>query len=192
MEICFATNNHHKLEEVMVVLGEDFRLLSLAEIGCTDELPETQGTIVGNAVQKAQYVWEHFHFPCFADDSGLEVDALNGKPGVDSAHYAGNHRNSDDNIDLVLTELRDIPHRGAQFRSVISLFLPEGQWTFEGIVRGTILAKRQGVGGFGYDPIFLPDGSRQTLAEMTMAEKNSISHRGIAVRKLATFLKNRR
>jgi XTP/dITP diphosphohydrolase len=189
MDICFATNNHHKLEEVMVVLGKDFRLLTLAEIGCKADLPETQRTISGNATQKAKYVWEHHHFPCFADDSGLEVDALSGRPGVDSAHYAGAHRNSDDNMDLVLTELRDIHNRGAQFRSVISLFLPDGERLFEGIVRGQILQERHGKGGFGYDPIFLPDGSDKTLAEMTMEEKNAISHRGIAVRKLAKFLR---
>jgi XTP/dITP diphosphohydrolase len=189
MELCFATNNHHKLEEVMVVLGKDFRLRTLSEIGCYSELPETQRTISGNATQKAKYVWEHHHFPCFADDSGLEVDALKGRPGVDSAHYAGAHRNSDDNIDLVLTELHEISNRTAQFRSVISLFLPDGERIFEGIVRGSILKSRRGKGGFGYDPIFLPDGSDLTLAEMSMEEKNAISHRGIAVRKLAAFLK---
>jgi XTP/dITP diphosphohydrolase len=192
MEICFATNNHHKLEEVMVVLGKDFRLLTLAQIGCNTELPETQATIAGNATQKAKYVWDHFHFPCFADDSGLEVDALDGRPGVNSAHYAGAHRNSDDNMNMILAELEGIKRRGAQFRSVISLFLPEGEWSFEGIVRGSILTQRKGHGGFGYDPVFLPDGSDRTLAEMNMAEKNAISHRGIAVRKLAAFLKSYR
>jgi XTP/dITP diphosphohydrolase len=192
MDICFATNNHHKLEEVMAVLGKDFRLLTLAQIGCDAELPETQATIAGNATQKAKYVWDHFHFPCFADDSGLEVDALGGRPGVDSAHYAGAHRNSDDNINMVLAELEGIERRGAQFRSVISLFLPGGEWSFEGILRGSILTHRNGHGGFGYDPVFLPDGSDKTLAEMTMDEKNAISHRGIAVRKLAAFLKSYR
>ncbi len=192
MEICFATNNHHKLEEVMVVLGKDFHLLTLDQIGCHDELPETQSTIAGNAEQKAKYVWDHFHFPCFADDSGLEVDALNGRPGVDSAHYAGPERNNDKNINLVLSELLGIDNRAAQFRSVISLFLPSGTWTFEGIVRGTILKQRQGSGGFGYDPVFLPEGYARTLAEMSMEEKNAISHRGIAVRKLAAFLREYR
>lgn len=188
MNICFATNNHHKLEEVMVVLGNAFQLLTLEEIGCRGELPETSGTIPGNAMQKARFVWDRYHMPCFADDSGLEVDALQGRPGVDSAHYAGPQRDHQANMDLVLREMSDVTNRGAQFRSVIALRLPDGEWTFEGIVRGRILEKRKGTGGFGYDPLFLPDGFDRTLAEMTMEEKNQISHRGLAVRKLAVFL----
>ncbi len=172
----------------MVVLGNAFHLLTLKEIGCREELPETSGTIPGNAMQKARFVWDRYHIPCFADDSGLEVDALNGRPGVDSAYYAGPQRDHEANMDRVLKELVSETDRGAQFRSVIALRLPDGEWTFEGIVRGRILERRKGTGGFGYDPLFLPDGFNKTLAEMTMEEKNHISHRGIAVRKLAIFL----
>lgn len=172
----------------MVVLGNAFHLLTLEDIGCREELPETSGTIPGNAMQKARFVWDRYHIPCFADDSGLEVDALDGRPGVDSAYYAGPQRDHDANMDRVLKELASETDRGAQFRSVIALRLPDGEWTFEGIVRGRILERRKGTGGFGYDPLFLPDGFNKTLAEMTMEEKNQISHRGIAVRKLAIFL----
>lgn len=189
MRICFATNNHHKLEEVRAVLGEAFQLLTLTEIGCEVELPETQETIAGNATQKAMYVRDHFHIPCFADDTGLEVEALNGAPGVYSARFAGPQRNSQDNIDLLLNKLNGHSDRQAQFRTVISLQLPNGEWLFEGIVKGTILAQRQGAGGFGYDPVFQPLGFSKTLAEMTMQEKNEVSHRGIAVKKLVVFLR---
>jgi XTP/dITP diphosphohydrolase len=188
MEICFATNNRHKLEEVTAVLGNDFRIVTLHEIGCTQDLPETQNSISGNAVQKARFVWDRFSIPCFADDSGLEVDALGGRPGVDSAHFAGPQRNSDDNIGLLLRELQGVPDRTARFRTVISLCLPEGEWMFEGILSGSILTAKRGTGGFGYDPVFLPEGSEKTLAEMTLEEKNKISHRGIAVGKLGSFL----
>ena len=187
--LCFATNNHHKLDEVMVVLGMTFQLRTLEEIGCQEELPETQDTIAGNARQKAQYVWDHYKIPCFADDTGLEVEALNGAPGVYSASYAGPQRNNKDNCNLLLERMRDIPRRDAQFRTVISLMLPNGEWSFEGIVRGIITIQPRGDAGFGYDPIFQPLASTKTLAEMTMEEKNQISHRGIAVKKLAEFLK---
>ncbi len=173
----------------MVVLGMAFQLQTLEDIGCKEELPETQDTIVGNARQKARYVWDHYKTPCFADDTGLEVEALNGAPGVYSAHYAGPQRNSKDNCNLLLDKMREIPHRGAQFRTVISLILPNGEWAFEGIVKGTITMAPKGDGGFGYDPIFQPSGSTKTLAQMTMEEKNQISHRGIAVKKLAEFLR---
>ncbi|MEJ0054710.1 MAG: RdgB/HAM1 family non-canonical purine NTP pyrophosphatase [Bacteroidota bacterium] len=190
MKLCFATNNHHKLEEVMVVLGGTFQLLTLNEIGCHEELPETQDTIAGNASQKSSYVWDHYKTACFADDTGLEVVALNGVPGVYSARYAGIQRSSEDNITLLLKNLEGIRNREAQFRTVISLKLPQGEWLFEGIVRGTILTERKGSGGFGYDPVFLPNGSGKSLAEMTMEEKNRISHRAIAVKKLVQFLKS--
>ncbi len=173
----------------MVVLGMAFQLQTLEDIGCKEELPETQDTIVGNARQKARYVWDHYKTPCFADDTGLEVEALNGAPGVYSAHYAGPQRNSKDNYNLLLDTMRNIPHRDAQFRMVISLILPNGEWSFEGIVKGTITMAPKGDGGFGYDPIFQPSGSTKTLAQMTMEEKNQISHRGIAVKKLAEFLR---
>jgi XTP/dITP diphosphohydrolase len=188
MRLCFATNNRHKLLEVTAVLGDSIDLLTLQDIGCTEELPETHRTIAANASQKAWYVWDHFKIPCFADDSGLEVTALNGEPGVDSAHYAGLHRSHYDNIELLLKNLHRITDRSAQFRTVISLILPQGEMLFEGIVRGKILEMRRGEGGFGYDPVFLPDGSGKSLAEMTMEEKNRISHRAKAVQKLAAFL----
>ena len=174
--------------EVRAVLGETFHLLTLADIGCEEELPETQETLAGNAIQKAKYVRDNFHVPCFADDTGLEVAALNGAPGVYSARFAGPQRNCEDNIDLLLNKLNGQSDRQAQFRTVISLQLPNGEWLFEGIVKGTILSQRQGAGGFGYDPVFQPLGFSKTLAEMTMKEKNDVSHRGIAVKKLVEFL----
>lgn len=190
MKLCFATHNLHKADEVRAILGETFQLLTLQDIGCKEDLPETQDTIAGNAKQKAEYVWTNYKIPCFADDTGLEVKALDGQPGVFSARYAGPGRKSEDNVDLLLKNLDGVPDREAQFRSVISLRLLEGQWWFEGIVKGTILATPRGKGGFGYDPVFLPRGASKTLAEMTLEEKNQISHRAIAVKKLAGFLRN--
>ena len=189
--LCFATNNLHKIEEVKVALGDGLRILTLEEAGIREELPETQDTLEGNARQKALYVFDHFGLPCFADDTGLEVDALGGAPGVYSARYAGPQRRSADNIALLLENLRGKPSRAAQFRTVIYLVLPDGQWKFEGIVRGTIREDGKGTGGFGYDPVFVPEGFEQTLAEMSLEEKNLISHRGIAIRKLAEFLHRR-
>lgn len=189
--LCFATNNLHKIEEVKVALGDGLRILTLEEAGIREELPETQDTLEGNARQKALYVFDHFGLPCFADDTGLEVDALGGAPGVYSARYAGPQRRSVDNIALLLENLRGKPSRAAQFRTVIYLVLPDGQWKFEGIVRGTIREDGKGTGGFGYDPVFVPEGFEQTLAEMSLEEKNLISHRGIAIRKLAEFLRGR-
>lgn len=189
--LCFATNNLHKIEEVKVALGDGLRILTLEEAGIREELPETQDTLEGNARQKALYVFDHFGLPCFADDTGLEVDALGGAPGVYSARYAGPQRRSADNIALLLENLRGKTSRAAQFRTVIHLVLPDGQWKFEGIVRGTIREDGKGTGGFGYDPVFVPEGFEQTLAEMSLEEKNLISHRGIAIRKLAEFLHRR-
>lgn len=190
MPLCFATNNLHKLKEVKASLQGAFSLLTLKDIGCEEELPETQDTIVGNAQQKARYVWEHYGIPCFADDSGLEVEALNGAPGVISAMYAGSQRSHDDNIRLLLKNLDGHENRAAQFRTVIALVLPQGEWIFEGILKGEILLERRGSGGFGYDPIFLPIGFSRSLAELTMEEKNRISHRWQAVQKLSTFLQS--
>ena len=175
----------------MVVLGETFQLQTLQDIGCNEELPETQDTILGNALQKARYVWDHYNIACFADDTGLEVDALNGAPGVYSAHFAGPQRNSKDNCNLLLTKMEGTTNRNAQFRTVIALCLPEGEWSFEGIVKGVITIEPRGTGGFGYDSLFQPIGSSKTLAEMTMEEKNRISHRATAVKKLVEFLKAR-
>lgn len=188
MRLCFATNNHHKLEEVMAVLGGTFQLLTLANVGCKEELPETQETIAGNAYQKAAYIWNLYKIPCFADDTGLEVGALDGAPGVFSARYAGPQRSSIDNINLLLKKMEGLHNREAQFRTVISLILPQGEWLFEGIVKGVILTEPKGTAGFGYDPVFQPHASDKTLAEMTMREKNEISHRALAVKKLAGFL----
>ncbi len=172
----------------MAVLGGTFQLLTLADVGCKEELPETQETIAGNAYQKASYVWSHYKIPCFADDTGLEVGVLNGAPGVFSARYAGPQRNSRDNLNLLLKRMEALRNREAQFRTVISLILPQGEWVFEGIVKGVILTELRGTGGFGYDPVFQPHGSLKTLAEMTMEEKNEISHRARAVKKLEAFL----
>jgi XTP/dITP diphosphohydrolase len=191
IKICFATNNKHKIEEVQAALGNQFRLISLDEINCTEELPETQNSLEGNALQKANYVFQHYATPCFADDTGLEVAALNGAPGVFSARYAGQQRNSDDNIDLLLKNLEYQSDRRAQFRTIIALvgLTPQPEY-FEGAVKGSITFSRQGEKGFGYDPVFLPEGHPQTFAQMDLTQKNMLSHRGLAVKKLASFLKN--
>lgn len=188
--ICFATNNAHKLEEVrQKVSALNISITSLSDIGCTEELPETQDTIPGNSLQKAEYVFSHYHIACFADDTGLEVDALNGAPGVYSARYAGPQRNSRDNTALLLKNLEGTDNRGAQFRTVITLVgLEKDPVVFEGIVRGTIAKSPRGDGGFGYDPVFIPEGHTRTFAEMTMEEKNQMSHRALAVAKLVEFL----
>lgn len=189
--LCFATNNMHKLEEVRAALGETFRIVTLAEIGCTVDLPETQPTIEGNALQKARYVRDHFNISCFADDTGLEVDALQGAPGVYSARYAGPQRDSDDNIDLLLRNLDTSRNRSARFKTVIALVNGGEEHLFEGVLEGNILRERQGNGGFGYDPVFQPIGQTISLAELSMDQKNQISHRGMAVRKLVNFLRAR-
>jgi XTP/dITP diphosphohydrolase len=189
MKLCFATRNQHKIEEVASVLGADYTLLSLNDIGCKDELPETQNTIAGNSLQKAQYIWEHFGADCFADDSGLEVSILNGEPGVDSAHYAGT-RDFDKNIQKLLTNLGNNTQREAQFKTVITLIRQGKVQQFEGIVKGQILFEKRGEHGFGYDPVFLPDGYEHTFGEMDLAQKNQISHRSRALQKLIEYLKN--
>jgi XTP/dITP diphosphohydrolase len=192
IKLCFASNNQHKLEEISQALGGYVDLLSLNDIKCFEELPETRDTMEGNSLQKAAYVFEHYHVPCFADDSGLEVEALKGAPGVYSARYAGDHRSNDDNIDLLLKNLYGDTNRRARFRSVITLVgLDEKPVYFEGIIPGTIIAGRRGTGGFGYDPVFVPEGHSRTFAEMSLEEKNAMSHRAIAVRKLADYLKGR-
>jgi len=190
MTICFATNNLHKLEEVKhKVAPLSINISSLSDIGCAEELPETQDTIPGNSLQKAMYVFTHYGIACFADDTGLEVDALNGAPGVYSARYAGPQRSSADNIGLLLNNLKGRKDRGAQFRTVITLVgLRPEPLTFEGVVRGEISATLRGNSGFGYDPVFVPNGHNRTFAEMTLDEKNRLSHRALAVSKLITFL----
>ena len=190
-EIVFATNNRHKLTEVQHLLGDSVALRTLEEIGCHDELPETQNTLEGNARQKALFVYDRYNLVCFADDTGLEVDALNGEPGVHSARYAGSQKSSEANISLLLNKLRGKPNRKAQFRCVIALAEPEGVKLFEGTLRGRIMEAKRGDGGFGYDPVFLPDQYDKTFAELTLDEKNKISHRGEAVRKLVTYLREK-
>jgi len=188
MEICFATNNEHKLAEVQKMLPETVILKTLAQIGCTIELPETQNTLEGNSKQKAQYVFENFQINCFADDTGLEVEALNGEPGVYSARYAGAQRDASDNMALVLEKLKGQKNRKARFRTCITLVLDGEYFQFDGIVNGRILEESRGDQGFGYDPIFVPDGSEKTFAEMSAEEKNKISHRGRAIEKLVEYL----
>ncbi len=185
-----ASNNQHKIEEMNALFGSSFLLKSLANISCFEELPETQNTLEGNSLQKAKYVYDHYGVSCFADDTGLEVEALGGEPGVDSAHYAGAQRSADDNIELLLQKLHDQHNRKARFRTIITLVEPSGINAFEGEVRGEIIAERRGHKGFGYDPVFLPEGYSKTFAEMTLEEKNKISHRALAITKLVEYLKN--
>lgn len=172
------------------MLGPDLRILSLDDIGCHEELPETENTLEGNSFQKANYVYRNFHLPCFADDTGLEVEALNGAPGVFSARYAGEQKNSEDNVAMLLKNLSGKSNRKARFRTVITLLGFDGVKTFEGIVKGLILPEKRGSAGFGYDPVFQPDGYGKTMAEMTLREKNRISHRAMAVKDLVDYLKN--
>ncbi|MEB2776523.1 non-canonical purine NTP diphosphatase [Algoriphagus sp. D3-2-R+10] len=188
MKICFATNNPKKIEEVKAALGDSFEIVSLKDIGCSDELPETGDTLEHNAFQKARYVKEHFGVDCFADDTGLEVDALQGEPGVYSGRYAGEPRSDERNIDLLLKNLENSSLRSARFKTVIALLLGDDEFKFEGIAEGEILKNRTGKGGFGYDPVFVPKGYSKSFAELSMAEKNQISHRGKAVNDLIAFL----
>jgi XTP/dITP diphosphohydrolase len=187
-EIVFATNNLHKLNEVKEILKVRFSILSLQDISFFDDIPEDFMTIEENASQKARFIYNKYKIDCFADDTGLEVDALKGEPGVFSARYAGNQNNSIDNMNKLLANLENKANRTAQFRTVISLILKGKEFLFEGIVRGEIIKIPRGTQGFGYDPIFQPNGFNQTFAEMTLELKNSISHRAIAIRKLSDFL----
>lgn len=191
MELCFATNNVYKIKEVQELLGNQYKLLTLKEIGCEEELPEERDSFAGNSLQKAEYVFRKFNLPCFADDSGLGVNALHGAPGVHSAMYAGPGRSNDENMDLLLKNLEGVTDRRAQFITVISWVEPNLVKQFEGIVHGNVLSARRGTGGFGYDPLFVPDGYTSTFAEMSGAEKNKISHRAIAFKKLVAFLQSR-
>ncbi len=190
MELVFATNNQHKLAELQAIVGTHFKLLSLQDIGCNEEIPEEQDTLEANASQKAFFIYNKYGYNCFADDTGLEIEALNGEPGVFSARYAGEDKNPEANIDKVLGKLAKINNRKARFRTVISLVINGTEHQFEGIVDGEILKERRGNSGFGYDPVFLPDGFSQSFAEMNLQDKNQISHRGRAVAKLAEYLKS--
>jgi XTP/dITP diphosphohydrolase len=191
MKLCFATNNIHKLEEINALLGNNFEIVSLQAIGCREDLPENQDTLEGNSLEKAQFVWQHYQINCFADDTGLEVEALQGAPGVYSARYAGPQRNSQDNIYLLLQNLQNHTNRKARFRTSITLILEGHVHQFEGIVKGHIEQKPQGDKGFGYDPVFVPEGHTRTFAEMAMEEKSSMSHRGKAIEALVAFLKKK-
>ena len=190
MKIVFATNNQHKLSEIRSILGDTIEVLSLKDIGCDVDIPETGKTLEENALQKAQYIYDHYHMDCFADDTGLEVDALGGAPGVYSARYAGGEgHDSEANMAKLLHELGDNSNRKARFRTVIALIIDGKVNTFEGIVKGEIIRERRGGEGFGYDPIFQPEGYDKTFAELGMDIKNHISHRAKAVHKLAEFLR---
>lgn len=188
MKLVFASNNEHKIAEISKLVPFGFEVVSLESIGCTEDIPETADTLEGNAILKAQFVWERFGLSCFADDTGLEVPVLGNAPGVYSARYAGPQRNATDNMDKLLDELNEINQRNARFRTVIALILDGQMHTFEGIVNGTITREKHGSEGFGYDPIFKPEGFDQTFAEMNMEQKNTMSHRGRAVLKLVEFL----
>ena len=192
MNLIFATNNRHKLTEVSQILGDTIELTTLAECGITEDIPETSPTIQGNALQKARYVWERTGRNCFADDTGLEVDALDGAPGVRSARYATDGHDFDANVTLLLRNLEGVTERSAQFRTVVALILDGEEYLFEGIVRGHITSERFGEGGFGYDPVFVPEGEVMTFAEMSAEAKNAISHRGRAMAKLAEWFAERK
>lgn len=187
-KLVFATNNKNKLREVKALMPQNIKLLSLKDIGCFEDIPETQETIEGNAIQKADYIKSNYGFDCFADDTGLEVEALDGAPGVYSARYAGNKCDASENINKLLTELKPHTNKTAQFKTVIALHINGKLELFTGICEGKITASKYGKKGFGYDPIFKPKGFKQTFAEMDLKLKNSIGHRGNAVSKLITFL----
>lgn len=188
-ELVFVTNNLHKLKEISEIIGDEFRIISLAEIGCYDDIPEDAATLEGNASYKARYVYNKYGRDCFADDTGLEIDTLEGRPGVRSARYAGEDCNPENNIRKVLGEMEGQTERQARFRTVISLIRKGIEVQFEGTVEGVILYEKRGKEGFGYDPVFLPDGYQLSFAEMPLEEKNKISHRARATRKLIDHLK---
>ena len=190
MKLVFATNNLNKLKEVQEMLPNSIELLSLKDIDCFEDIDETETTLDGNAKLKANYITERFGYNCFADDTGLEVESLNGKPGVYSARYAGEPSSSENNMQKLLSDLKEEPNRKAQFRTAICLNLNKQQFLFEGICKGEILTEKHGKHGFGYDPIFKPKGFDISFAKMTSEEKNTISHRGIAIQKLVEFLSN--
>ncbi len=191
MRLVFATNNKHKLEEVRSILGDRVEVLSLNDINCHDDIPETAETLQGNALIKARYIYNKYGIDCFADDTGLEVDALNGEPGVYSARYAGEQHCSEDNMNKLLQNLKGKTNRNAQFRTVIALIINGEETLFDGIVKGTISKEKTGDSGFGYDPIFVPEGHTESFAQMDSKQKNKISHRYRAVVKLCDYLKKK-
>jgi len=187
--LVFASNNINKIKEIQQLVPSEIKILSLKDIGCEVDIPETADTIEGNAILKANYITEHYGYACFADDSGLEIEALNGAPGVYSARYAGSQRNDDDNMNKVLEQLHNEPNRKANFKTVIALNMNGEQHLFTGIINGEIIREKRGTNGFGYDPVFVADGYQKTFAELSMEEKATISHRGKAVKQLVSFLK---
>lgn len=188
-ELVFATNNDHKLHEVANLLGNKYRLLSLKDVGCMEDIPETANTLEGNALLKARYVFEKYGKNCFSDDTGLEVEVLNNEPGVLSARYAGEEKNAESNMNKLLHELIGKENRSARFRTVVALILNGKKYLFEGEVKGRIIDEKKGKEGFGYDPIFKPDGYEKTFAELTLSEKNILSHRARAIKKMVDFFK---
>jgi len=188
MKIVFATNNPNKLKEIQSLIPKEIEIISLNEIGCNEDIPETGDSLEANAFQKAHYIKDNFNYDCFADDTGLEIDELNGDPGVYSARYAGPERNANANMNKVLNELKGNKNRKAQFRTAIALILEGEEHLFEGKVEGYISKDKQGNEGFGYDPIFIPENDIRSFAQMSMQEKGAISHRGRAVRKLVAYL----
>jgi len=191
MKLCLVTNNQNKLHEIRHKLGDRFEILSLQDIGHIGELPEHQKTLEGNSLEKAEFIYKNYHVDCVADDTGLEVVALDGEPGVYSSRYAGPQKSSQDNMDLLLQNMQDITDRRAQFRTVVTLIRNGKTKQFEGIVQGKLANEKKGGEGFGYDPIFIPKGYETTFAEMSMEEKNKISHRGKAIEKLCRFLQKK-
>lgn len=189
MNLVFATHNQNKFKEVQLLLPEHITLLSLHDIDCVDEIPETEETLEGNAKLKADYVTDNYGYPCFADDTGLLVEVLNGAPGVYSARYAGAQKNAEDNMNKLLNELKNETQRSAQFKTVIALNLKQEKVVFNGIVKGEITKEKYGTKGFGYDPIFKPTGYGKTFAELPLSTKNKISHRGKAIQELIAYLK---
>jgi XTP/dITP diphosphohydrolase len=187
MKLVFASNNKNKIQEIQALVPNTIQIVSLEEIGCFEDIPETADTIEGNAILKANYVTEKYGYDCFADDTGLEVEALNGAPGVYSARYAGEQKDANDNMDKLLFELKDKTNRKANFKTVIALNLKGKQILFSGIIHGKIIEEKIGTNGFGYDPIFVADGYEKTFAELSMEEKSTISHRGIAVKQLIEY-----
>jgi XTP/dITP diphosphohydrolase len=188
MQLVFASNNKNKIKEIQALVSDTIQIISLEDIGCTEDIPETAETIEGNAILKANYITSNYGYNCFADDTGLEVDALNGAPGVYSARYAGEQKDANDNMDKLLSELKDTTNRNANFKTVICLNFNGTQQLFTGIINGTIIDEKIGTNGFGYDPIFIAEGHQKTFAELSLEEKATISHRGIAVQQLIRFL----
>lgn len=188
MKLVFATNNNNKIKEITTLLSNKIGLLSLAEINCVEEIPETAETIAGNALQKARHVYNKYGYNCFADDTGLEIESLNGAPGVYAARYAGEQKNANDNMEKVLTNLKSKTNRKAHFKTVIALIINGEEFLFEGVAKGEITLAKSGMEGFGYDPIFKPEGCDFTFSEMSLEKKNKISHRGKAVAQLSSFL----